>query len=211
MLCINLQHAWAFKRTVLQLKTSAHEKNINKCVDSDCVTCFNALWCHCTKMWKAVFSRPFVSLLRFKPATEHLETERQRVRDGVRETGECGCHSNHLVGRNCFSLAFISSYWASVSCPLFQSPLSPLFILLFLLNISGPFISSSPSCVLPFLLLPVLAARPLARPTQRLPSCHFSCLSRVECRVVLPSLSSWPFVHFYNPALTDPPGKLETC
>lgn len=40
---------------------------------------------------------------------------RQREREG--DWG-CGCYSNHLVGLNSFSLAFISSYQVSVSLPL---------------------------------------------------------------------------------------------
>ncbi len=122
---------------------------------------------------KSCLSQPLVSLHRLKAATKQLGRERERERETEsvcvcereRDWG-CGCYSNHLVGLNCFSLAFISSYWASVSLPLSSSTLTfvypSLFLLLSWLSIS--LISSSPSRA----ALPLSSDLPACLPT-RLP------------------------------------------
>lgn len=145
-----------------------------------------------------VFS--LVSLLRLKAATEHLETERQRVRDGVRE------RPGNVV-------AIVTIWWVGTVSPWHSfHHIEPLSLVLSShlqshLCLSLSFSSISPALLslhlvlFFFIFIFFFFFSPPASPPR----------SRVECRVVLPSLSSWPSVHFYYPALTDPSVKLETC
>ena len=163
---------------------------------------------------KSCLSQPLVSLHRLKAATKQAEREREREREQKREKGErdwgCGCYSNHLVGLNCFSLAFISSYWASVSLPLSSSTRTfvypSLSLLLSWLSIS--LISSSPSRAaalplssdLPACLSPSLLPSLLQLSSPSLENSARECLMLMWSGPCLCLLS----VHFYHSAPESP-------
>lgn len=165
---------------------------------------------------KSCLSQPMVSLHRLKAATKQLgrERERKRQRAKEREGRErdwgCGCYSNHLVGLNCFSLAFISSYWASVSLPLSSSTLTFVYPSLSLLFswLSISLIASSPSRAaalplssdLPACLSPSLLPSLLQLPSLSLENSVRECLMLMWSGPCLCLLS----VHFYHSAPESP-------
>lgn len=116
---------------------------------------------------KLSLSQSLVSLLRLKAVTKQLGREQET--ESERDWG-CGCYSNHVVGLNCSSLAFISSFWAYVSLPLSSSTLTFVYPSLFLLlsRLSISLISPSPSRAALSLSSDLPACRPPSFPSPAL-------------------------------------------